>query len=142
MPETAAFPTKFSDTSPFPPYLVTEICSALRSPYPADLRCHGTFATNITVESISNMVRVWKRRGGERVSSARRRLPPMRPMFPAALERRVTEFRTWLTKTKHPPSSWFDDNHFFKHGESGAADRLANSILKGSRSPAEFGNSG
>jgi hypothetical protein len=34
MPETAAFP-KFSDTSPFPPYLGTEICSALRSPYPA-----------------------------------------------------------------------------------------------------------
>jgi hypothetical protein len=35
MPETAAFPTEFSDTFPFPPYLVTEICSALRSPYPA-----------------------------------------------------------------------------------------------------------
>jgi hypothetical protein len=32
-PETGVFPTKLSDTSPFPPYLVTEICCALRTAY-------------------------------------------------------------------------------------------------------------
>jgi len=35
MPDTAASPTKFSDTSLVPPYLATEICYALRAAYPA-----------------------------------------------------------------------------------------------------------
>ena len=33
-PETGVFPTKLSDTSPIPPYLVTETYRALRTAYP------------------------------------------------------------------------------------------------------------
>lgn len=34
-PETGVFPTELSDTYPFAPYLVTEICCALQAAYPA-----------------------------------------------------------------------------------------------------------